>query len=166
MEPHLENIPRDLLDKRSQETGFRKQQFWRPVELDLLIRLMPLWMERVHRYPKKNELGGGEMDPKTEELGYKLMLEGPQLDFYLNAFAKRIARKMRLNYLSGQVKIFGITCPPEIWWYFVILAKKYGAEVDFNLPRQGDVIKTKTMSTFKALISPQRVGKLVYEKAF
>ena len=76
------------------------------------------------------------MDPKTEELGYKLMLVGPQLDFYLNAFAKRIARKMRLNYLSGQVKIIGVTCPPGIWWYFVILAKKYGAEVDFNLPRQ------------------------------
>ena len=71
---------------------------------------------------------------------------------------------MRLNYLSGQVKIIGITCPSRIWGYFVILAKKYGVETDFNLPRQGDVIQMKTMSTFKALFSPQRVGKLVYEK--
>ena len=104
------------------------------------------------------------MDPKTEELGYKLMLAGPQLDFYLNAFAKRIAKKMRLNYLNGQVKIIRVTCPSGIWWYFVIVAKKYGAEVDFNLPRQSDIIKIKSMSTFRALLSPQRVGKLVHEK--
>ena len=30
------------------------------------------------------------MDSKAEELGYKLMLMGPQLDFYMNAFAKEL----------------------------------------------------------------------------
>ena len=56
MEAHLANIPKDLTDKKSQETGFRKKQVWRPVELDLMIRLMPLWMDRVHRYLNTNEL--------------------------------------------------------------------------------------------------------------
>ena len=127
---------------------------------------MPLWLERVASCRQKNDMGGGENEMQTsvEELGYKLILLGPQIDFYLTLFAKRIMGKMKLSYLSGQIKIIGITCTPNIWWYLTILAQKYGADVEFKVSKQGDVVTIKAMSTFKSLFSAQRVGKLVYEK--
>ena len=82
---HLEELPKSLRDQKSQESGFRKKNFWRPAQIDLLIRMTPLWMERVASVPEKNYLGAGEheMETKAEEVGYKLTLFGPQLDFYL-----------------------------------------------------------------------------------
>ena len=71
---------------------------------------------------------------------------------------------MKLSYLSGQIKIIGITSTPNIWWYLTILAQKYGADVEFKVSKQGDVVTIKAMSTFKSLFSAQRVGKYVYEK--
>ena len=164
MEQHLENLPRSLKDKKSSETGFRKMSFWKPTELDLIIRLMPLWMKWVESCPEKNDLGGGEMVSNTEEIGYRLILVGPLIDFYLRLLAKRILGKMRLNYESGQIKIIGVTCPSNIWWYLAVLAKKYGTDAEFNITKIRSFITINAMSTFKALFSPQRVGKVVFEK--
>ena len=83
MGSHLENIPKSLKDQKSSEAEFRQMTFWKPVHDQVLIRLMPLWMERLSASKDKNDLGGGEMDEKIEELGYKLLLVGPQVDFYL-----------------------------------------------------------------------------------
>ena len=164
MERHLDQLSRSLKDKKSSESGFRRPTFWKEVQLDLLIRLVPLWMERVAACPEKNDLGEGEMNERIEQLGYKLMLVGPQVDFYLKLFAKRILGKMKPSYHCGEIKIIGITCSPDIWWYLLALAKRYGAEIDFKVPKLGDIITIRAMSTLKALLSPQRVGRVVYEK--
>ena len=166
MNKHLDNPANTYRDEKSYTSGFRRPGFWKPMQLDLMIRLMPLWLERVASCHQKNDIGAGENEMQTsvEELGYKLILLGPQIDFYLTLFAKRIMGKMKLSYLSGQIKIIGITCTPNIWWYLTILAQKYGADVEFKVSKQGDVVTIKAMSTFKSLFSAQRVGKLVYEK--
>ena len=131
------------------------------MQADLLIHFMPLWLEKVSSCREKNDMGAGEAEMKSrvEELGYKLILIGPQIDFYLRLIAKRMLGKMRLSYLSGQIKIIGVTCTPHIWWYLSILARQYGADTEFGISRKGDAI-----TTFKSLFSAQRVGKLVYKK--
>ena len=164
MGSHLENIPKSLKDQKSSEAEFRQTTFWKPVQDEVLIRLMPLWMERLSACKDNNDLGGGEMDEKIEELGYKLLLVGPQVDFYLRLLAKIILGKMKPSYLCGQIKVTGVTCMPNIWWYLLILAQCYGAETEFAVPNVGDTIIIRVMSTFKSLFSPQRVGKVIFEK--
>ena len=163
---HLENVPKSYRDDKSFDSGFRQKSFWEPMQGDLLIHLMPLWLERVSSSREKNDMGAGEAEMKSrvEELGYKLILIGPQIDFYLRLIAKRMLGKIRLSYLSGQIKIIGVTCTPHIWWYLSILARQYGADTEFGISRKGDAITVRAMSTFKSLFSAQRVGKLVYEK--
>ena len=46
----------------------------------------------------------------------------------------------------------------------MILAQRYGAETEFAVLKVGDTIIIRVMSTFKSLFSPQRVGKVIFEK--
>ena len=93
MGSHLEHIPKSLKDKKSSEAKLRWTTFWKLVHDEVLMRLMPLWMERLSVCKDKNDLGGGEMDEKIEELGYKLLLVGPQVDFYLRLLQKEFLGK-------------------------------------------------------------------------
>ena len=71
---------------------------------------------------------------------------------------------MKPSHLCGQIKVIGVTCTPKIWWYLLILARRYGAEAEFAVPKVGDTVIIRAMSTIKSLFSPQRVGKVIFEK--
>ena len=164
MGSHVENISKSLKDKKNSEAEFREVKFWKPVHEEVLIRLMPLWMERLSPCKDKNDLGGGKMNEKIEQLGYKLLLVGPQVDFYLRLFAKIILGEIKPSYFCGQIKVIGVPCMPNMWRYLLILAQCYGAETEFSVLKVGDTMIIRDMSMFRSLFSPQTVGKVIFEK--
>ena len=97
IQDHLRNIPTSYRDRRSQRAKFRREDFWRPMALDLIVRLLPLWLARVQKCRERPVLDFGEMVTSSEEVGYHLMLVGPELDFYLKVISKTLYRLLGLS---------------------------------------------------------------------
>ena len=71
---------------------------------------------------------------------------------------------MKPLYLCGQIKVIGVICTPNIWWYLLILAQRYGAETEFPVLKVGDTIIIRVMSTFKAIVFTTKSWKSYFLK--
>ena len=83
------HIPKYLRDSKSQKAKFRRENFWRPLTFDLIVRLIPFWLDRIKKCSERPSLGFGEIGSSEEEVGYHLMLVGPETDFYIRTMQQQ-----------------------------------------------------------------------------
>ena len=164
IQDHLRNIPTSYRDTRSQRAKFRREDFRRPMTLDLMVRLLPLWLARVQKCRERPTLDFGEMVTSSEEVGYHLMLVGPELDFYLKVISKKLYRLLGLSHASGEISVPPLVMSPHVWWYLTFLCKKYGAAVEHGIKKLGDRITFKSLPSIRSTLCMTRVGRVTYSR--
>ena len=159
---HLRNIPTSYRDTRSQRAKFRREDIWRPMTLDLKVRLLPLWLARIQKCQERPALNFGEMVTSSAKVGYQLMLVGPELDFCLKVISKKLYRLLGLSHASGEISVPPLVMSPHVWWHLIFLCKTYGAAVEHGIKKLGGGITFKSLPSIRSMLCMTRVGRVTY----
>ena len=132
----------------------RGRNFWDPATVQMKCKFEKVWTDAVNNADEKLDLSMGELDEEVEDLGYKLLLVGPLVDFYLKNIAKGVKHRLRKSRMTGLMNDFTLPVPFDILKYICVLWRNYDGRVTSEKRKMTFVATAR--KTVKKMFSPVR----------
>lgn len=143
---------------RSCEKTERGKGFWNPVTVRMKSLVEEPWLEHVRAnwddFPDLST--GGRLDEEAEDIGYKLTIVGPLVDFYLKHIGNAIRLRLRRSRRTGLMNDFSTTIPWDLMKYICVLWRNYGGSIDTDQQGKKMVLTAVQFGTIEKLFSPAR----------
>ena len=133
----------------------RGSNYWDPAIVVMKSKLETTWIEAVNAAEGKPDLSmRGKLDEDVEDLGYKLTLIGPLVDYFLRVVSKGIKQRLRKSRATGLMNPFTCNIPFDLMKYICVMWRNY----EGKLTTTGNVMQftAKSKATVEKLFCPAR----------
>ena len=145
-------------DVNMAENTKRGEGFWNSVYVKMKLLVEEPWLKymRENRECFPDLSTGGRLDEEVEDLGYKLTVVGPLIDFYLKHIGVAIRCRLRRSRKTGLTNDFSTTIPWDLMKYVCVLWREYGGNIETNSRGKKMVLSTVNFATLEKVFSPAR----------
>ena len=134
---------------------FKRKAFFLEVKRDSLdSAYLPNFMQLILLTVQHQQLIF--VDKEVEDIGYKLTVVEPLVDFYLKHIGVAIRHRLRRSRKTGLTNDFSTTIPWDLMKYICVLWHKYGGTIVTNLHSKKMVLTAVNFATFEKLFSHAR----------
>ena len=115
------------------------------------------WLEHIRTSSNMPDLSvGGRLDQEAEDIGYKLTMVGPLVDFFLKHIGQAIRLRLRKARRTGLMNDFTTTIPMDLMKYICVLWRNYGGTISTDIKRRQMLLTSMSYSTLEKMFSPAR----------
>lgn len=108
------------------ERSDRGKAFWNQINVQMKFKFESIWTDAVKNARNKLDVSmKGQLEENIEDLGFKLTVVGPLVDFYLLNIAKGIKQRLRRSRATGLMNPFTVLIPMDITRYLCVMWRKY-----------------------------------------
>ena len=133
----------------------RGKAFWDPVTVKMKFTVEKEWLECVRKSDDLPDISmNNRLDEETEDIGYKLAVVGPLVDFYLKHIGTAIRDRLRKSRRTGLMNDF--TIPWDLMKYICVLWRNYGGSITTDQRTKRMVLKAVQYDTVQKVFSPSR----------
>lgn len=150
------------------ESGKRTERgcgFWNAVTVKMKSVAEEPWLEHVRMSQSLPDLSvGNRLDQEAEDIGYKLTIVGPLVDFFLKHIGQAIRLRLRKARRTGLMNDFSTTIPMDLMKYICVLWRNYGGTISTDVRRKQMLFTSTRFSTLEKIFSPARFSGENYLK--
>lgn len=136
----------------------RGEGFWNSISVKMKLLVEEAWLKHTRDYKKDfPDLSTlGRLDEEVENIGLKVTIVGPLVDFYLKHTGVAIRLRLRRSRKTGLTNDFTTTIPWDLMKYICVLWRNYGGTIESNLRSKKMVLTAVKFCTLEKVFSPAR----------